>query len=164
MSKGFTLLEVLVATFFITVGATGAFKLIQRTVVLSSGNTQKLQAAYLAQEGMEVVRNIRDANIVKGSKGQSVLWTAGLENCAQGCQADYNDQRLSPYSGIFLRSNGSSYSYDEGANTLFQRKITVVQSGTDILAIQSEVLWNDRGIARSVKVSGEITHWFDPVP
>ena len=162
MSKGFTLLEVLVATFFITVGATGAFKLIQRTVVLSSGNVQKLQAVYLAQEGMEVVRNIRDANIVKGSKGQSVLWTAGLENCAQGCQADYNDRRLSPYSGIFLRSNGSAYSYDGGTNTPFQRRITVTQSGSDLLAVQSEVLWNDRGIKRSLKTSGELAHWFDP--
>lgn len=160
--RGFTLLEVLIAMFFVTVGITGAFTLIQRTVVLSSGSLQKLQASYLAQEGLEIVRNIRDSNIVQRSKDQNVAWTSGLENCEAGCQADYNDQTLSPFAGNFLLQNGSVYSYDDGIPSPFQRKIMISSSGADALFVRSEVLWSDRGVERTVEAESELTNWFSP--
>ena len=65
-NKSFTLIEVTVAIFLLTVGTVGAFSLIQRTIVLSTIGAAQLQATYLAQEGIEIVRNIRDSNWLAG--------------------------------------------------------------------------------------------------
>lgn len=161
-TKGFTLLEVLIAMFLVTVGGTAAFALVQRTVVFSSGVAQKLQASYLAQEGVEIVRNMRDSNSIKTSKGQTVPWSAGLLSCSAGCQADYTSVTLSPYAGSFLFWNGSFYSYATGEKTVFKRKITVTLINQNLMYVESEVFWNDRGVQKSVNVSSQLTNWFSP--
>lgn len=161
-SKGFTLLEVLIAMFFITVGATAAFVLVQRVATFSLGASQKLQASYLAQEGVEIVRNMRDSNSVKTSKGQTTPWSTGLISCSAGCQADYASASLSPYTGSFLLWNGSFYSYATGEKTIFQRRITIRMINENLMYIDSEVFWNDRGVSKSVDVSSRFVNWFTP--
>ncbi len=66
--KGFTLIEVLMAIFLITVGIGGSFALINRIMDFSSVSSDRLQAAYLAQEGIENVRNTRDSNWLAGNE------------------------------------------------------------------------------------------------
>lgn len=60
--KGFTLIEVIVAVFLVTVGIGGVYALIQRTTAFTPVISARLTAAYLAQEGIELVRNKRDSN------------------------------------------------------------------------------------------------------
>lgn len=62
--NAFTLLEVILAIFILTVGVTGSFALIQSTLVSVSLNKSKLIAYYLAQEGVETTRNTRDSNFL----------------------------------------------------------------------------------------------------
>lgn len=81
MRRGFSLIEVLVAAFIITLGAGGAFALLQRTTSFTSNAAFQLEASYLAQEGMEIVRNIRDTNLLKVHKGVGGNWTNGLTGC-----------------------------------------------------------------------------------
>ena len=66
--KSFTLIEVIVAIFLITVGAGGAFILIQRTIAFTDIISSQLTATYLAQEGIEMVRNARDSNWLAGNE------------------------------------------------------------------------------------------------
>lgn len=73
LNKGFTLIEVLIAIFLITVGIGGAFNLIQKTVEYSAISSSRLQAAYLSQEGIEIIRNQRDSNWLAGNS-----WTQGI--------------------------------------------------------------------------------------
>lgn len=61
-NKSFTILEVILAIFILTVAVFASFSLIQQTVVGVSLNQSKLIAYYLAQEGVENIRNIRDTN------------------------------------------------------------------------------------------------------
>jgi len=63
---GFTILEVVVAISLITVGITAIFTLYQQTISITRVSSQRLIAAYLAQEGIEIVRNIRDTNWIEG--------------------------------------------------------------------------------------------------
>ena len=49
MKQGFTLIEVLVAAFIITLGAGGAFALIQKTTSFTSIAASKLEVSYIAQ-------------------------------------------------------------------------------------------------------------------
>ena len=65
MKRGFTLVEVLVSIFIVTVGAGGAFSLVQKTLNFTTNAALQLEASYLAQEGIEIVRNIRDTNLLK---------------------------------------------------------------------------------------------------
>ena len=66
LKKGFTMLEVIFAIFVILVGVLGSYTVIQKTISYTYQSSLRLTAAYLAQEGIEVVRNIRDANWVQG--------------------------------------------------------------------------------------------------
>ena len=61
-NKSFTLIEVIVAIFLVTVGIGGVYVLIQRTTAFTPVISARLTAAYLAQGGIENVRNIRDTN------------------------------------------------------------------------------------------------------
>ena len=60
--KGFTFLEVIVAVFVIALVVVGVFSAIQKTTTARFFAFSQLQAVYLAQEGIELVRNQRDHN------------------------------------------------------------------------------------------------------
>ena len=71
--KGFTLIEVIVAVFLVTVGIGGVYALIQRTIAFTPVISARLTAAYLAQGGIELVRNKRDSNWLTGDPWDSNL-------------------------------------------------------------------------------------------
>ena len=57
------MLEVITAVFVIVVGVGGTVILINQTLGSAQRTTSKLIASYLAQEGIEIAKNIRE-NIV----------------------------------------------------------------------------------------------------
>ena len=93
--KGFTLLEMTVTVFILTVGILGMYGAITRTIAQSSEISNRLIASYLAQEGIEIVRNLRDGNWVEEEKtGMPIDWDTGFDTCSfaeGGCEADFND-------------------------------------------------------------------------
>jgi len=145
--KGFTLLELLVAIFVIVIGLIAAYKVASYPLSQVSVSMNRLTAAYLAQEGIEIVRNIRDTNWIQGEN-----WKAGLD--LGNWEADYNDQDLtlcpSPcdYDNNlrFLKINGGFYDYTGTADTKFKRKIIIDDSKMpDYLKITVEVFWEEKG-------------------
>ena len=58
LSKSFTLIEVLVATFVITLGVAGGLVVVSQTTAFTQITSSRLTATYLAQEGIEIVKNI----------------------------------------------------------------------------------------------------------
>ena len=163
--RAFTLIEVLVAALVITLGASASFALAQRTLSFTADAAFRFEASYLAQEGMEIARNIRDANFLKIHKGQGGAWTDGLteSGCSGGCQADYTQNSLGAYQDTFLKFSNGRYSYEEaGTDSLYKRKITVTQQGGDVLEVEVEVTWQERGRSHSVKAAGELYNWLSP--
>src|SRR3989338_9028817 len=73
--RGFTIVESLVAIAVFTVGISAAIFVIQQSFTVGSRVKNKIIAAYLAQEGIEVIRNIRDRNWISGN----------VYNLADGC-------------------------------------------------------------------------------
>lgn len=59
--KGFTLVEALVAIAIVSIAIAGPMYSANRAVVAAQTATNQLVAAYLAQEGVEYVRSVRDA-------------------------------------------------------------------------------------------------------
>ena len=152
-NKGFTLLEVILAIFVIMVGIAGTLGLIQQGISYTQLSSSRLTANYLAQEGIEIVRNIRDANWLKMS-----TWSDGIPS--GDWEADYKTQNLTrSYAGTPLNidSNGF-YSYFSGSPTKFKRKITVAKD-TDILKISVQVEWQERGRNNQVTVQENLYNW-----
>src|SRR3989344_7536362 len=65
--RGFTLIETLVALVLITVAMGPVFILATSSVNVASRIEHNLIASNLAQEGIEVIRNIRDTNWTGGA-------------------------------------------------------------------------------------------------
>ena len=66
VNKGFTLIETLVALVLITIAMGPVFLLTTSTINVSKRIEHNLIAANLSQEGVEVIRNIRDTNWYNG--------------------------------------------------------------------------------------------------
>lgn len=174
MHKGFTLIEVLTAMFIMMIGVIGVMGLITRTVVFNSSVNSQLVASYLAQEGLEIVRNMRDANFLKKHKGEDVVWNAGLTGCPVGCEIDYNDITYSanpatsteygPFQNRLLKLNSGFYAYDAGTDTVFKRKITINSATADVLKVWVDVSWQDKGNTRTVRGATELYNWLTLTP
>jgi prepilin-type N-terminal cleavage/methylation domain-containing protein len=71
---GFSLPEVMIAIFVLTVAIVAATNLLVSLMTTNQTNLKSLQAYYFAQEGLEGVRNIRDTNWLHNQE-----WLAGAD-------------------------------------------------------------------------------------
>ena len=151
-NTGFTLIEVLVAVFIIGAGLAGSLSLISQNVFFIQVNSSQLIATYLAQEGVEIVKNIRDTNFLKGEN-----WDSGLVSCGGGCQASYDDEML------FLKNEdlkiNNFYQHEGGTSTFFKRKIIVEVYG-DLMEVAVKVSWVERGRDYEVVVRENVYKWW----
>ena len=169
VKNGFTLLEMIMAIFVITVGILGIMSLIQKAMVSTSISSSRLAAVYLAQEGIEIVRNTRDVNWLEvGILANS--WDEGLTACGGiGFIADYNhsygpdqiDPTFPCYAGQPLNIDSDGfYGYSSGIQTKFKRKIIVTTaSDPDIRNVSVEVSWQDRMMPYSLSVQENLYNW-----
>jgi len=163
MPKGFTLLEIMIAIAIMEVGVVGAYVAVLRTSSSLYSVSSRYIASQLAQEGIELVRNIRDKNWLKGFN-----WNRGLEGCQTGCEIDYNDSALSSsYEGRNLYINGSNgfYEYIDSPSpndkkTPFKRKITIKpETGAPALKVTVNVSWQEREKNSHFVVEGKLYDW-----
>ena len=63
-NAGFSLIEVVISSALIATAVGSVFAVSSMTIRLSTGGQQRLIAAQLAREGIEITRHIRDSNFV----------------------------------------------------------------------------------------------------
>jgi len=162
-SRGFTLVETILAIFVISVGVGGIFAFLGNTIRFTPGLDNQLVASYLAQEGVEIVRNIRDSNYIERSDGGPASWDKDLDLGCPGnaYQADYND--TAPVIVCFIDGKlnlvGGFYVHDLGPSTLFQRKIIIDLTSPYQLDITVEVTWEERGNTQTFAVETQLFDW-----
>ena len=184
-SKGFTILEVITAIFILSIGVGASLSLINQTLSAATLVEQKLIASYLAQEGIEIVRNIRDTNWLQSRDlTKTSLWDDGLllggwqadyttltftgtefvnEDCGNidhyNCQVDNDDF-------LYLQTN-DFYGYEpSSAQTRFRRKITIAEidplnPDPNKRKVIVEVKWEERGRTHSFTALEYITNWYE---
>ncbi len=141
--KGFTLIEMVVSVFIIVVAVVGILQVTSKYVQQTKFEKEAYVAALLGQEGIEIIKNIRDVNWITSA----ATWNTGLAN--GDYEVDYDDSGLAADASRFLYidSNGF-YNYSSGTATIYKRKITLV-NGTDKVSITVNVYW--RGHTTTVK-------------
>src|SRR3989344_2872892 len=114
-NRGFTLIEAMVALVLFTIAMGPVFILATSSINAASRIERNLIAANLAQDGIEVVRNIRDTNWLSGSAFDNNLSTGTWR-----VQWDtVNGGLMTVGSNPVLRKNNGVYNYSTGTNTLF---------------------------------------------
>lgn len=158
MNKAFTLIEVVLALFLFTVAMAGIFALVLQITVYTSFSFSQLTAAYLAQEGIEITRNIRDSNWLSQREDLEHAWDSGL-TCSV-CEGDFQSSSLVSWQNRFLNFQQGFYSYAGGIPTKFKRKINIDNSQPDILEVVVQVFWEEKGKQRSFSAQENLYNWY----
>lgn len=180
-NTGFTLLEVIMAIFILTVGIGGSFALIQQTISTASMVRSRLIATYLGQEGIEIVRNIRDNNWLEQRESLQTpplpAWNDGMGGC-QGptncCEGDYETDMppsktpLDPVAGCDFDNlnylnidSGGFYSYLSGTQTKFKRKILIEPIEENKMKVVTIVQWREKTKIYEIEVIEHVTNWYE---
>lgn len=154
---GFTILEIIVVIFIITMGLVGVLSLIIQNVQVQYVNKNNLIASQLAQECLELIRNIRDNNWLAGND-----WDSGLvpENYYI---VDYTGS-LNSVAGISeaklqLRDTGFYWHDPSDPDTIFSRLITITQPSLELLNISCLVQWSEKSGVKEYVVDTILYDW-----
>jgi len=159
-NSGTTLVEALVAVLILSIGIIPSLGIILVSQNLSSAIKNNLIAANLAQEGVEVVRALRDNNWFNGN-----IFDTGL---ADGIYlVEWNSTSLVALSGDnppLKKDTNGLYNYTTGTDSSFRRRIIITKDPTVPgcnceLLITSEVTWPERTRMRTVNVESHLYNW-----
>ncbi len=175
-TKGFTIIEAFIATVLFTLAVAATLSLLARSVVFSNTSADRITAVYLAQEGLEFVRNARTSNLLAGQP-----WLTGLDACnsGTGCTIDALSNnnvttRVQPCGTYCAVSNYSQtlflYGYNTGAGWAattppFRRTITVVpQTGgtnpnADEVLVTVTVAWTYKNVPYAITLKDHLFNW-----
>jgi type II secretory pathway pseudopilin PulG len=147
IKNGFSILEITVVIFIITMGLISILALATQNIRVSNLNKNELIASQLAQEGLELVRNIRDTNwLIFGNDWKTGAGAGtGSDVYQDGTYAIDYSNGITDITGINdagakLKINGGFYEHNTGTDTIFYRLITVDNQG-NYLNIDCEVKW-----------------------
>ncbi len=168
---GFSLIETLVAIAILSLAIAGPLSVISHGITSAIFAKDEITAMYLAQEGIEAVRNTRDGNVLAG-----VAWLATLDACenvdcgarfepssealgikactamfSTGCLLNYNSAR-----GLYNHESTAS----DNAPSRFTRTIRIVPNVNGHEAtVQVTVLWTSTVTTHSFTVVENLLNW-----
>ncbi|MDP3991571.1 MAG: prepilin-type N-terminal cleavage/methylation domain-containing protein [Candidatus Colwellbacteria bacterium] len=164
--KGQTLVELMIAMSVMSIGFLAVFAVLSQTLGMNKITANQYTAAYLAAEGIEIVKNISDSNVVK--KGP---WNDGLPNGNFGVQYDtgtlgaMNKDWANRKLPLNFNPDTGIYSYDVGTPTNFVRTITIdniTPNRPNEIRVNSEVRWRDRGgIELNINLEDHLFNWHE---
>jgi len=161
--RGYFLIETAVALSLLTVGFLGIMVLVSRSIGLNNVARDQFVANYLAMEGIEVSKNLIDANYV-----QDKPWNQGFcENSEGDYEVAYDSVNLETNQNrqITFDQNSGFYGYNGGQNLPFVRtiKIKCVVDSTgnnNEIKVNSIVKWTGHGgIKYEINLEDHFFNW-----
>ena len=167
-SRAFTLIEVLVAITILIVGIISGFVLVTRALYNVAVVKDRLTASFLAQEGIELTRQMRDSNFLRILNEESADWRDGL-----GDGTYIIESKVDSEGSIELVTIGEDetpilfyddalkiYNYnDNGEPTVFIRKIEIETVSDDEIRVESIMQWKTRTIDFDLTVEDHLYNW-----
>ena len=139
-NKGYLLIEVMLAISLLTIGFLGILKLSSNAIGLNRVVSDQFSANYLAMEGIEVIKNIIDANAINAKPWGEGLNSGNYEISYNSLGLEYDQQRY-----IKFDENIARYNYQNGIETPFVRIIYINNLSSDEVKVNSIVSWTGRG-------------------
>ncbi len=172
------MVEMLVAVSLILLVLPGALSIATKSISLSSYQKNQLIAMYLAEEGQELLRSVRDKNVLTIVRDGSGTWNTGFSGwgCnATACKIDLSEAitsgagnldnlTLNPNNTyrLYLNVNGF-YTHTSAGNTPtpFYRGVFITPVGGlgDQVTIRSVVVWKTTFGRKKVTSSGFLAYW-----
>lgn len=176
--KGFTLIETMIAVSILALATAGPLYAASRSLIAAQNSRDRLTASYLAQEGIEYIRSIRDNDYLIAYKANSQnahdnSWnnfrstmSLCLASSADACTIDVTTNNgtlascptASTCPPLQLDSS-KRYNHQSGVNSIFTRTIQVSEITATEEKIISTVSWRSRGIPFSVTITDHLTQW-----
>jgi Tfp pilus assembly protein PilV len=158
-TKGYSLVEVLVAVAILMLSIIGPMTIAVKSLQSAQYAKQQNTAFFLAQEGISIINTLRNnGGLAFYSSGtDSWAWTSSLSACykATGCNIDFIDSSLlnnvvdcsTSADTCMLRfsdptSGRAAYRNSGGEITPFKRIITLRNISADEVQVTSEVQWD----------------------
>lgn len=169
-TKGFTIIESLVAVSILIVAITGATAAVQSGISSYTFSKDQIIAFYLAQEGFEQIRNIRDENRLNNRNWLSGITENSNDPCWFGsaCTVDPIVSAVpsrctsGPGNCPILRQNATTgfYGYDASwPATIFRREISLSSVNADEVAVTVIINWSKGPINRQFKARENLLNW-----
>jgi prepilin-type N-terminal cleavage/methylation domain-containing protein len=156
----FTLLEMLFAVIIFSFALVSLIGITGKGVVATITAKNQLTAQYLAEELIEVARNVRDSNYVEGT----AAWDTGIVECtaSEPCGVDYSGKPvLMEGRETLFENEGVFGSADIGGNkSIFTRELYFKPIGADKQGeLVSTVYWQEKGVERKFELKTYIADW-----
>ena len=171
-SKGFTVLETLVAITILILAVTGTFTAAQTALSQAIFAKEQVVSFFLAQEAVEYIRNLRDSNALSGSNWLTGLASQSSDPCYFGktCRVDatLGANAFTACSGgagscpILLQNTSGNflYGYTTGwANSPFKREIQLQQINSNEVLATVTVTFSKGLTSKTVTVTESIFNW-----
>jgi Tfp pilus assembly protein PilV len=156
--KGFTLIEITVILFIISVGLIGVLSLVIQNIQSQVINKNNIIAYQLAQEGIELVRKTRDTNWKNG-----VSWNLGLADGSY--YMDYLDDEPTLITGAsdseLHRDMNNFYVHGGGVEqTNFSRTIEITNIDAKSMSVKAIVVWKSKNNTSDYEVETILYDWY----
>ena len=182
-SRGFTLVETLVAISIFSMSILGLMSILASGISDTNYAKQKMTVSYLAQEGIEYIRNMRDTYVLYDPTDSQTGWNSFKSklttvSCLSGNGCYFDDQNLNytnpsqPMAGITMIACASScppllyntatgkYGYATGVNSGFTRKIQIIPTTSpDEIKVSSTVFWAQGSGNYNINFSEDLFNW-----
>ncbi len=169
LHNGFTLIETLVAITILITIITAAFSAAQSGISLSTLSRDQIIAFYLAGEGVEQIRNMRDENGLKKQNWLTGFASTSNDPCYFGktCTIDAVNNQVLACSGDFgscaiLKEDSGTgfYGYTASwANTPFRREIQLEQINANEISVTVRMSWSQGLLSRQFQIRENILNW-----
>ena len=169
-NNGFTIVESLVAIAVLVLAVTGAASAIQIGISSYIFSKDQIIAFYLAQEGFEQVRNIRDENGLKSQNWLTGISANSSDPCYFGnaCIVDPVNSNIptrcsaGPGNCPVLRQDASTgfFGYEPSwSATIFRREIVLTEINADEISILVTVDWSKGIVNRQFRAKESLLNW-----
>lgn len=179
-SRGFTLIEMLIAVSIFSMSILAFMTVLSNGISDTNYAKNKTVAAFLAVEGVEYARNLRDS-FVNYDTTADIGWQnfktivsscAGPLGCNLGDVSSYDITEIPPIALstcnvgnnclLYFYPNTGKYSYDHsspgGSSSGFTRVITIDPVGDEV-KISSTVSWFNGSVPFSITFSDNLLKW-----
>ena len=179
-NKGFSILEASIVMGVVSIGLLGIFSLVLQNIQVQKVNKNMLVASMLAQEGLDLVRNIRDDNWIASPQVDWDLDIAGWNNndftvdytmaLADADDSDNdNDITEEASTALYKDSANSFYTHTSVGNTATQFFRLIIADGIDASSpvdgvidyykVKSHVQWNEKGVLKDYIAETYLYNW-----